>query len=230
MCLRAVDQVDVAIDIVAFSQRDPRWRDEMLGTGDLSIGQAGCLLSAAAGLLASWGMATDPHRLNEFVKRSFGFIDDNLFVFASVDGLGCRFIELIDCERTPAPVERLVQAVVGGYGVLACVDAAPGGTLQRHWVRVVAASVGSGGSDGSSGWMVVDPWMLPGQEIRNLAAYLASGWDPARGIFAAAIYERLVGNRGMAWRCDVEAVQPVVCVRSFDSGLRPSAQDDKVMG
>ena len=75
------------MDVVAYSQRDPRWADERLGTGELSIGQVGCLVSAAASMLASWGVATDPHRLNEFVLRTFGFVDDNLFVFGSIDGL-----------------------------------------------------------------------------------------------------------------------------------------------
>ena len=206
-------------DVVAFSQRDPRWADERLGTGELSIGQAGCLLSSVAALLASWGYPTDPHRLNEFVRQSFGFVDDNLFVFASVDGLGCRFVELVNCELVAAPVAKLREAIAAGYGVVACVDAVPGGTLQRHWVWLCgdpSTAAAASAQDDKQGlvWTIVDPWMTPGRELRDLSAYLAAGWDPARGIFAAAIYERLTARSVLAWRSDVEVHQPAVCARS----------------
>ncbi len=197
-----------AVDVVAFSQRDARWAAERLGEGELSIGQAGCLMTAVASLLASWGGATDPHRLNEFVLRSFGFVDGNLFVFASVDGLGCRFVELVSCEQTPAPVARLAAAIAAGAGVVACVDATPGGMLQQHWVWITSLTERSG--------RIVDPWQLPGHEEVDLDRYLAAGWDPARGIFAAAIYSRLDGRSALAWRSAVEARQPRVCVLALD--------------
>ena len=73
---------------------------------------------------------------------------------------------------------------------------------------------GSGGSDGSSGWRIVDPWRRAGYERIDLGAYLAAGWSPARGIFAAAIYERLTARSVLAWRSDVEAAQRELCVRS----------------
>ena len=208
------------MEIVAYSQRDARWADERLGTGELSIGQVGCLLSAAASMLASWGVATDPHRLNEFVLRSFGFVDDNLFVFASIDGLACRFVEFVDCELVAAPVAKLQKAISSGYGVLCCVDATPGGKLDRHWVWLYGAgdpstpAAASAQDDKGSGWRIVDPWRKPGHERIDLGAYLAAGWSPARGIFAAAIYERLTARSVLAWRSDVEVHQPAVCVRS----------------
>jgi hypothetical protein len=190
--------------VVAFSQRDPRWANVALGTGALTIGQAGCLLSAVAAMLASWGVATDPGRLNEFVKRTFGFVDDNLFVFGSVDGLGCRFTEFVDCEAVAAPVERLASAIGGGAGVVACVDFQPGGKLQRHWVGLTALTARSG--------RVVDPWQLPGGEQVELGRYLAQGWLPARGIFMAAIYSQLEARRAAMWQSDMTARQARVCV------------------
>lgn len=203
------------MDVVAFSQRDARWADERLGTGELSIGAVGCLLSAAASMLASWGVSTDPHRLNEFVKSSYGFVDDNLFVFASIDGLVCRFVEFVDCETVAAPVAKLQKAISSGYGVLGCVDATPGGKLDRHWVWLYGAPDLQDGQDGHS-WQIVDPWRKPGGEKIDLGAYLAAGWSPARGIFAAAIYERLTARSVLAWRSDVEVHQPAVCVRQVE--------------
>ena len=204
------------MDVVAYSQRDPRWADERLGTGELSIGQVGCLVSAAASMLASWGMATDPHRLNDFLKGSFGFVDDNLFVFGSIDGLACRFVRFVGCERTAAPMEELWAAVTEGYGVLCCVDATPGGKLDRHWVWLYGAPEEGQDRQGRHSWLIVDPWRKPGHERIDLGSYLAAGWSPARGIFAAAIYERVTGRSVRWWRADVEAHQPAVCVRRVE--------------
>lgn len=197
--------------IVAFSQRDPRWAGEKLGTGEPTLGQAGCLVSAVASMLATWGVATDPHRMNEFLKRSFGFVDDNLFLFSAVDGLACRFGELIDCWSKAAPVDRLIAAVGSGAGVVACVDFTPGGKVQPHWVWVTALD--------ARGGRIVDPWQPPGQEQVDLGQYLAQGWTPARGIFLAAVYARVDGERA-AWRTasDEALYQPAVCVRDADDG------------
>lgn len=206
------------MEVIAFSQRDPRWASRPLGTGALSIGQAGCLISAVASMLASRGVATDPGRLNDYVLRSYGFVDDNLFVFASVDGLAFRFVEYVPCMTTPAPVDRLQAAIADGQGVLACVDATPGGQVDRHWVWLYAAP-GTPVADGvAASWQIVDPWRLPGYERIDLSAYLASGWSPARGIFAAAVYERSSGSRGMARRSDVEPAQSKLCVRRVEEG------------
>ncbi len=200
-----------AVQVKAFSQRDPRWQAVKLGTGEPTLGQAGCLVSAVASMLATWGVATDPLRLNEYLLRNYGYVDDNLFVFASVDGLGCRFGEFIDCWTKPAPVERLVAAVAAGAGVIACVDFQPGGKVQPHWVQVTALT--------ATGGRIVDPWQLPGQEQVDLAQYLAKGWTPGRGIYLAAVYVRVNGQRA-AWRSarGTEAHQPMVCVRDGDDG------------
>jgi hypothetical protein len=89
--------------VVAFSQRDPRWAAEPLGTSQLTLGQAGCLVTAAAALLASWGHVWNPQTLNVFLRQSHGYVDDCLFLFSGIDGLGARCGRVIDCYRTPAP-------------------------------------------------------------------------------------------------------------------------------
>lgn len=205
------------MDVVAFSQRDPRWAGRPLGSGALSIGQAGCLISAVASMLASWGVPTDPGRINDFVLQASGFVDGNLFVFASVDGLGCRFAEYVRCMTTPAPMERLYAAIAGGQGVVACVDATPGGRVDQHWVWLYAAP-GTPTPDGvAASWQIVDPWRLPGYGRIDLSSYLASGWTPARGIFAAAIYDRVTAARWFAQR-DTPTHQEAVCVRGAAEG------------
>ena len=166
--------------VTCFSQRDPRWQAEKLGTGAQTIGQAGCLLTAMASLLVDFGVPTDPHRLNRWLMSHGGYHDGNLFVFGSVAGLGADVGDYINCATVPAPVESIKTMLEAGCGVLCEVDYAPGGTLQRHWVRVVALSE-------RSGW-IMDPWQLPGGEMVDVKDYLLPSWDTARGIFAAVVY------------------------------------------
>jgi len=166
--------------MVAFSQRDERWAKDKLGTSVLTLGEAGCLVSAVAALLASQGVDTDPGRLNAWLTANRGYVSGNLFVYAAVEQFGCRFHELIRCYQTPAPVARLRDALGGGAAVLVCVDWTPGGRFQQHWVWLTALGERSG--------HVMDPWQMPGYELVGLDRYLAEGWSPERGIYAAAIY------------------------------------------
>ena len=176
--------------ITLFSQRDPRWADKPLGTGTLTIGQAGCLLSCAAGVLATVGVGTDPGRLNDWLTRNGGYVDDNLFLFQSIEAFGVDLIDLRFCPYTPAPVGELRAAIERGQHVVLEVDAQPGGAIQPHWVRLLAPTT------------LGDPWQLPGHEETGLAAYLAPGWDLARAILAYAVYapatRAMLEHRGFA--------------------------------
>jgi hypothetical protein len=166
----------------AFSQRDPQWRAEPLGAGPKTIGQVGCLLTASAALLATWGVDTDPRRLNQWLIAHQGYANGNLMRFSAVTPFGVHFVNYINCATVPAPVQQLIQAVSGGAGVLVCVDSQPGGTVQPHWVYLISLDKTDG--------QIVDPWQLPGRESRRLTSYFAPGWDIARGIFHVAIYRR----------------------------------------
>jgi hypothetical protein len=191
--------------VIAFSQRDPRWRDMTLGTGERTIGQAGCLITSVAALLATWGQDTDPARLNEYLVAHHGYEAGERFVFSAVDGLGCRCTEYITCPLKPAPVDRLREALAAGAGVVAQVDAPPGDKVQQHWVWLCELGARSG--------HIMDPWQMPGRELVGLNTYLAAGWSPARGIFAAAIYSRTGDSRRL--RPVVTAHQDAVCMRTW---------------
>ena len=174
---------------IAFSQRDPRWSGETLGTGSVTIGRVGCLLTASAAMLATWGVDTDPHRLNQWLIANRGYADGNLMVFSALKSFGVHFVAYINCATVPAPMTRLIEDVQGGAGVLACVDWQPGNTLQTHWVHVT-------GLDNEDG-QITDPWQLPGREFVNLATYLApGGMRPA----AYSRWRSIAGARSIRWR------------------------------
>ena len=170
-----------------FSQRDPRWAADLLGSSEITIGKAGCLVTAAATMMADWGVTTDPGRLNAWLRSHGGYVRGNLLTFSTLAGLGAQCLGYVDCKTVPAPVTRMRDALSARNVVLAAVDWSPGGTVQTHWVRVLALDERDG--------QVMDPWQMPGKELVKLSKYLASDWDAARGIFEVALY-RKVGVTG----------------------------------
>lgn len=177
---------------MVFSQRDPAWSNDRLGTGILSIGEAGCLISAVAGMLVDCGIHTDPHRFNRWLVSNHGYVDDDLLLFQAPEGLGMNLVDVVFCPNEPAPVARLTQALADGDSVVILVDYMPGGAVDQHWVRLLSIERANG--------MIGDPWRLPGAGLIDLSVYLAAGWTPERGIFAAAIYRQAAGRKFPVFR------------------------------
>ena len=63
----------VEIPVPLFFQNDPRWSEEPLGPTDGTLGAAGCAVSSAAMVLVSYGLDTDPGRLNRFLIERQGY-------------------------------------------------------------------------------------------------------------------------------------------------------------
>lgn len=63
----------VALDVPLFRQGDERWRNDPLGPTTGTLGAEGCAVSSAAMVLASYGIDTDPQRLNAFLTASGGY-------------------------------------------------------------------------------------------------------------------------------------------------------------
>ena len=183
-----------------FSQRDPRWAADLLGSSDITLGRAGCLVTAAATMVADWGVATDPGRLNAWLRSHGGYFRGNLLIFSTLAGLGAQCIGYVDCKAVPAPVTRMRDALSAGNVVLAAVDWSPGGAVQSHWVRVLALDERDG--------QVMDPWQMPGKELVKLSKYLASDWDAARGIFEVAFYRKVGDTGGPSSTKEPEARSP----------------------
>jgi hypothetical protein len=192
------------MQVTCFSQRDVRWASEGLGTGDLSIGESGCLMTTMASVCVDFGIPTDPHRLNQWLISHSGYAKRNLFVFDSVGGLGLDLVEHVNCATVSAPVNMLSSALEAGYGVVIEVDYKPGGAINQHWVRLLSLQE-------RGGW-IMDPWEMPGAEMVALDDYLAQGWSAARGIFAAAVYARAAGDR-FEVASQVRAHQDRACIR-----------------
>ena len=61
------------LPVPSFRQGDERWRADLLGPTENTLGAEGCAVSSAAMVLASYGIDTDPGRLNAFLKTNEGY-------------------------------------------------------------------------------------------------------------------------------------------------------------
>ena len=63
----------VEIPVPQYRQGDDRWRSDRIGSTTDTIGGVGCAISSAAMVLASYGIDTDPQRLNAFLNANEGY-------------------------------------------------------------------------------------------------------------------------------------------------------------
>ncbi len=61
------------LKVPPFRQADDRWRNDKLGNTPASLAAEGCAVSSAAMVLASYGIDTDPGRLNKLVTEANGY-------------------------------------------------------------------------------------------------------------------------------------------------------------
>jgi len=67
------------------SQRDDRWKNERLGTSDVSIGGYGCVVTSLAMMFD-----TTPLAINDYLKSHGGYFKKNLTIWAKVPGFVFR--------------------------------------------------------------------------------------------------------------------------------------------
>jgi hypothetical protein len=118
-----------------FKQCDSRWANQQLGTGKLTICQAGCAMSSTSMVLASFGVNTNPSDLNNWLKANGGDVDQDLILWASVAKYqGKANLEYYFRGAGSLSQAGLAAAVAAGKGVV--VNVRNGG----HWVLVTGGS------------------------------------------------------------------------------------------
>ena len=66
----------IELAVPAFTQNDPRWTFELLGPTFDTMGQTGCAVTSAAMVLSSYGVATDPAQLNQYLTTHAGYTEN----------------------------------------------------------------------------------------------------------------------------------------------------------
>ena len=67
-------QPRLELKVPSFRQGDDRWRNDRLGKTPATLGAEGCAVASAAMVLASYGVDTDPGRLNKLVTDANGYV------------------------------------------------------------------------------------------------------------------------------------------------------------
>jgi hypothetical protein len=165
-----------------YSQRDPAWANDQVGTGPATIGSWGCLMTCMAMALSAAGTRLTPREMN---RRAIAIgsqaIDGSVIQFnaprlignlrrsdnmASLPNNGVRFAQ----PPTENPIQRIDRHLAAGNIVLAQVDTNPnnGGynsDSEQHWVILVQRT-----PDGSD-YLMLDPLKPPTQmQPRSLMA------------------------------------------------------------
>ena len=78
----------VELAVPSFRQGDERWRGELLGPTPNTLGAEGCAVASAAMVLASYGIDTDPRRLNEFLQGNGGYTPQGWIYWEKAAELG----------------------------------------------------------------------------------------------------------------------------------------------
>lgn len=160
------------MNILPYSERDPRWAERRLGaSNELTIGTAGCLLTCVCMAAQAAGVDVWPNELNAMLRCSDGFEGDakmRWYVAARV--LGLRLEVLEECLWSPAPAARIREHLDAGWPAIIRVDSWKGLPDEdaMHWVLWVNDRQYIDPFDGTTRWMR----------------------EPARNILAWAVYRK----------------------------------------
>ncbi len=140
-----------------FSQRDPRWKDFALGTKS-TIEAHGCLMTAVSMVCNHHGHATNPYSLNRWLTDNDGYLDGNLFLWASLERLYPDMIfEPFVYSPTDTQIIEKLQAGILPILYVDFDDATP--LIEMHWVLAIGYSGGD--------IIIADPWSGSIERLRD---------------------------------------------------------------
>jgi hypothetical protein len=131
-----------------YNQRDIRWAAHPLGTKS-TIGAHGCLMTCASMVCNFFGHASNPLQLNNWLTANEGYLDGNLFLWASIERLypDMRFDGFV-YNPTAQQIKAVILAGVLPIMFVDFNDDTP--LVEMHWV------LGIGVMDGDV--IIADPW------------------------------------------------------------------------
>ncbi len=149
------------LKVKLWSQHDPRWANDRMGSSGVLMKHQGCLVTNVANYLDYLGIDIDPHRLNIMLGTRNGY------QYNYVGGIkyaamywkypGVLFPDKIQRELSDytwywngTGWETQARSILSSKRpALGLVDFYAGGALNQHWVLIVG--------ERSDGWWAVDP-------------------------------------------------------------------------
>lgn len=139
---------DYAYYGAVYSQRDARWASHPLGTRS-TIGANGCLMTCASMVANYFGHASNPLQLNNWLTDNEGYLDGNLFLWASIERLypDMHFDGFVYNPTTA----QIRAAILGGTLPIMYVDFDDNTPLiEMHWVLGIGVT--------ADDVLIADPW------------------------------------------------------------------------
>jgi hypothetical protein len=159
--------------MAGYSQNDPQWKNDPLGTdGQWTVGQAGCLITSGADVLKAFGHDITPGDLNRLAQEN-GLItadgDINRWdwlhvLFPEV----LTFVEHVEWGSAPAPLDYFDIRNDLDAEIILMIDDSPASGIQTHFMRTV-------GWNGAEDVIVDDVW----DGIRKGVSAYGARWNPA---------------------------------------------------
>lgn len=149
------------LKVELWSQKDPRWANDRMGSSYFTLAQKGCLVDCVAIYLHYLGVDTDPKRYNQLlsIRGGYQYVVENGILYANMYWKypGVLYPDKIAKDLTDyvwyangTGWENRARAILNSKRpVLGLVDIVPGGALNQHWVLIVGQR--------SDGWWAVDP-------------------------------------------------------------------------
>jgi len=147
-------QIPSSFHLIRFSQRDPRWKNDILGFGPEKIGDYGSLLTSIAMLLNGHDIDVNPQTLNEKMKEIGGFQGPSIIPsMLSTIYPNIKYLNLVISETTSAPLGQIDASLALGQPVIVQIDASPSAGVQTQYVLVYARK--------DADYLILDPWAYP---------------------------------------------------------------------
>jgi WD40 repeat protein len=158
---------------VFYSQRDPAWSGDQLGTCQHTIASAGAAITVTAMALRRSGTAVDPRQLNNWLRANGGYAQGCLIVWAVAANYPGSNLAWVG-TGTLSSIAGLRSNIDGGKIVIVVSNRS-----DKHW-GVIRGYTGAGTA--WSDFLYWDPWDLSAQDRR-----VGDGWVVAGN--ATRIYQ-----------------------------------------
>ena len=161
-------------DFYPLAQREPAWRDDLLGFSNLTLGGWGCALTCASMVCRTVDWAFTPETLNVELRDVNGFYGAHLdwsVIPQVVPGL--KFDGIVNWTNGPADMAA-IYGHLERHPLIVWVDFDPGGGHNTHFVLVTERY-------GDTDLLCLDPW--DGYEGRLLLRYGLRDWTLERAIY-----------------------------------------------
>ena len=160
------------LNVLFFSQLDPQWKDDLMGSSGQTIGQIGCAMTCTAMLLKYYGVNTDPGVLNAWLSTHGGYTSSGALYWAKPAEYSNGKMQFVSMGGSITDNDNwgvLNDELSKGYPVIVEVDAYPSTpSLDSHWVLVT-------GREGNQ-YYINDPWDLSYSD-KLLSHYYDSIYD-----------------------------------------------------